>query len=143
MLFQLIYISTAHTENNFDLFRDIAIQAQAENLRLGITGLLVHCNGTIMQILEGEEPVVRELYKRIEKDPRHKNPLVMDQKFIYARQFPDWQMGFKPIVSFNDLDFLFDLDSASFRKRLPQKQSPSLTAVTNSFAAASGLDPKY
>lgn len=143
MLFQLIYISSAHAESDIDLFKSIATDSQVKNTRLGVTGLLLHCNGTVMQIIEGEEVNVRDLYKRIEIDPRHKNPIVMDQKYIYARQFPDWQMGFKNIDDINDLDFMFDLDSSSFRNRLPKDPPASLIAITNSYARASGLDPKY
>ena len=41
---------------------------------MGITGLLLFIDGGFLQMLEGEERAVRELYTRIAADRRHLNP---------------------------------------------------------------------
>ena len=47
-----------------------------------------------MQVLEGEEPTVRGLYRRIETDPRHRGLIVLLDGNQDTRQFPDWSMAF-------------------------------------------------
>ena len=48
-----------------------------------------------MQVLEGPELAVRELFKLIQGDSRHKgiDPLRFEKK--ESRHFPDWRMGFR------------------------------------------------
>ena len=52
-----------------------------------------------MQVLEGEESVVRRLYRTIRKDVRHHEVVSLVAKSISTRQFPDWSMGFRRIKS--------------------------------------------
>ena len=139
-MYQLIYISTAIAENDPEMFQKIAIDANLANKHRGITGLLLYYNGTIMQIIEGERDEVIKLYQHIEKDPRHKNPMIMNQDKIEKRQFPDWRMGYKPINGEEDLDFLFEIDRSSVSTHLPEDQSGPLAIFAKNFVRASGLD---
>ncbi len=51
-----------------------------------------------MQLLEGEERVVRALHAKIESDSRHKGMLTLLRGPLEKRQFPDWSMGFRNLT---------------------------------------------
>ena len=58
-----------------------------------------------MQLLEGEENVVRELYGTITLDPRHRGVMLLLDEPTDERLFADWTMSFKDL-SDPDLDAL-------------------------------------
>jgi hypothetical protein len=91
---QLIYSSAAvKALNELELSR-ILLGARIRNAALGVTGMLLYHEGAFLQVLEGEERSVETLFKRIGGDPRHSRVLVLLQRKIDARQFPEWSMGF-------------------------------------------------
>lgn len=47
-----------------------------------------------MQLLEGPEPCVLDLFSRIRADSRHKNIVLLHECRMRERVFPDWKMGF-------------------------------------------------
>lgn len=71
------------------------------NEELDITGMLLRIqeNNQIrfVQLLEGEEETVRQLFEKISKDPRHKAVRLVHQANILQRDFSNWSMGFHPI----------------------------------------------
>jgi len=92
---QLLYVSnTVHTVTVGDL-DDILTASRRNNAMLDITGLLLFIDGGFLQILEGEERAVRELYTRVATDPRHANPHLMLDREVPVRAFPEWSMGFE------------------------------------------------
>ena len=72
-------------------------QSRARNERHGITGMLLYKNGHFMQVLEGDEADVMQVFADIERDKRHKNVDVLRTEYIQHRNFPDWTMGFRNI----------------------------------------------
>jgi hypothetical protein len=72
-------------------------QSREKNTRLGITGLLLYKDGAFMQVLEGEDLCVENLYSTIEKDPRHRACTLLRWEVIKERCFPAWSMGFKDL----------------------------------------------
>ena len=74
-------------------------QSRAKNAGLGVTGVLLHREGTFMQVLEGEEDVVRPLYARIAHDPRHADVVNVWGSLSTFRRFGDWSMGFRDLNS--------------------------------------------
>lgn len=69
-------------------------QARARNEECGITGMLLYKHGHFMQVLEGEEASVMDLFSGIRKDLRHKSVDILRSEYIQYRNFPDWTMGF-------------------------------------------------
>lgn len=70
-IFRLTYLSKPvkpFTDEDFD---DIESKSVAANNARDVTGLLIVQDERILQILEGREAAVRELYAKIEADPRH------------------------------------------------------------------------
>ena len=104
-MFRLVYVSTAtHLFSQAELV-DLLAQARVKNQRLGVTGMLLYHDGNFMQVLEGEEAVVRELFACIERDPRHHGSIVLLEEHVdrqhpdhETRVFADWSMGFRNLA---------------------------------------------
>jgi hypothetical protein len=103
MIFYLIYVSSAVQLLPEEELLLLLRQSQAKNLNLGITGMLLYKGGNFMQMLEGGEQTVRELYATIRKDPRHHNVLTIITGSLKARNFKDWSMGFQNMDKIADL----------------------------------------
>jgi hypothetical protein len=69
-------------------------QARTYNAQQQLTGLLLYSEGRFVQLLEGEEMVVRELYARIQADPRHTQVVTVSEGPGPQRWFADWHMAF-------------------------------------------------
>ncbi len=68
---QLIYVSPAVMNFAKPEFMELALHTGAENVKFGITGMLVFKNGSLMQVLEGNKETIKTLYAKIAVDPRH------------------------------------------------------------------------
>jgi Sensors of blue-light using FAD len=60
---------------------------------MGVTSALCFLNGVYMQYREGDATTLDRLYARIEQDPRHTVPKVLDRHTIQKRFFPHWSMA--------------------------------------------------
>jgi hypothetical protein len=98
-MFSLVYISSTVRTLSASELGDLLEQSHKNNAALNVTGMLLYKDGNVMQVLEGEEPVVRALYAKIGRDPRHRGLLTLHQAPIAARQFQDWSMGFRDLKS--------------------------------------------
>jgi hypothetical protein len=94
-LLQIIYISTASSELTEDALLEVLARSQSRNKERGITGLLLHADGSIIQVMEGPEQAVRSLYTKVAADKRHKGVTLMSCRSVDARDFPNFKMGFK------------------------------------------------
>lgn len=72
-------------------------ECRQSNNKDGITGMMLYCGDSFIQVLEGNTEEVDSLFKTIKKDPRHNNVTVLERKQISERKFADWSMGFKNI----------------------------------------------
>ena len=97
MEFCLIYLSSSNDLSASDLSA-LAIKSQENNRSLGITGILLYCNGSIIQVLEGKQEKVNSLYQTILRDPRHKQVTKLYSGQIEKRSFPDWLMGYRTLT---------------------------------------------
>ena len=71
---------------------EILTVSTLNNLRDGLTGLLL-CDGSMFaQVLEGDEAAVETCFACIADDPRNVNVIVRDRGAIKARTFPSWSM---------------------------------------------------
>lgn len=96
-LCQLVYTSEATVPFDDAGLDAVLRHARRWNFDHGLTGLLLHCDGRIMQVLEGEEEELRPLLGRIAADLRHRNLVLLADGPIAQRAFPDWSMGFAPL----------------------------------------------
>lgn len=105
-LIALVYVSASKELMSNEELDAILTQSRANNSELGLTGMLLYYDGAFMQVLEGPENAVRQMYARIGRDPRHGNVIILLEEYIPERNFPDWSMGYQRL----------DLDEA---QRLP------------------------
>jgi hypothetical protein len=92
---QLLYVSKTSPGLNAGELDGILTGSRRSNALLGITGLLLYIDGGFLQLLEGEERAVRELYSRIAADRRHWDVRLMLDREMRMRAFPEWDMGFE------------------------------------------------
>lgn len=136
MIFQLIYIcSLAKHVTPADL-GEIAKSSAASNAEQGVTGVLLCKDGSVLQVLEGEQSVVEELYARIAQDTRITNTLVLIRRQTSAREFPEWSMGYRHS---EDTQAVFELCAESFPHALPANMSPEVDTISRTFARVNGL----
>lgn len=105
-LIRLIYVSNSAEMLAPQELKNILQVAQHNNEHLNITGMLLYASGNFIQILEGEETQVRELYAKIAKDRRHNNIIMLDDSPIKRRTFPRWTMGFKLLSAADKAELL-------------------------------------
>ena len=96
-VYQLIYASAATRDITAEDIKQILRSARRNNAWRRITGMLLYHDGAFLQVLEGPKPVVEMLYKRISKDPRHDNKMVLLRSWTSAREFSEWTMGFQEV----------------------------------------------
>jgi hypothetical protein len=102
-MYFLIYRSVAsETPTEADLHR-LLEHARAANAAREVTGMLLYQNGRYMQMLEGEEEVVRSLFASIAADGRHRMVKVLASGPLTKRHFSDWSMGFRNMDQFGNL----------------------------------------
>jgi hypothetical protein len=92
-LWQLVYASAA--TNGFaasDLDAVLRV-AREHNAGAEITGMLLFVEPSFLQVLEGTQGHVDELFERIRADRRHTRALLLLREPIEHRSFPDWTMG--------------------------------------------------
>ncbi len=93
-MYFLIYTSYAlHTDGQ--ALKTLLQQAREKNKRQAVTGMLLYLNGIFIQLIEGGQKEVQQLYQAIRKDNRHKEAIVLKEGPIENRYFTDWSMGFK------------------------------------------------
>ena len=93
-MYYIVYVSTATALFSVDMLTDLLEASRRRNAAAGISGMLLYKGGNFMQVLEGPEDAVHQLYERIERDPRHHGSIVLIKGTQAQRQFPEWLMGF-------------------------------------------------
>ena len=139
-IFSLIYSSAAADGCTSDDFRKIAEKASAYNRDAGLTGMLLACEGLVMQFLEGPRTQVETLYEKIKRDPRHQHLSVLSTRTLPEREFPNWNMGFCEVVSADDPDYIFKLTLQTLNIKTPNDISDLSAALIKSFARSSALE---
>ncbi|MBA3870004.1 MAG: BLUF domain-containing protein [Anaerolineae bacterium] len=75
----------------------ILTKSHENNARLDVTGMLLYRGGNFLQVLEGQEAVIDDLFKVIMQDPRHHQVTLLLKRAVPSRQFEHWEMGFTNI----------------------------------------------
>jgi hypothetical protein len=93
-MYHLVYISQAKENMTLTTLVVLLMQARALNERHQVTGALVYGDGQFMQVIEGEEAIVKDLYARLAKDARHYNVRTLAEGPLLTRSFAQWSMAF-------------------------------------------------
>lgn len=94
-VFRLMYRSRDRVspEDRREEFGNIFSQARSDNQKRKITGALMLSGEWFVQVLEGDEAVVRSLYADIERDPRHTDVELLSADHVPERLFARWSMA--------------------------------------------------
>ena len=72
---------------------DIVHRSQRNNAIAGITGILIWTGSVFLQAIEGSSDAVGRLLEAIEADHRHLGIVIISEKTIAQRLYPDWAMA--------------------------------------------------
>ena len=155
---QIVYVSAATRAMDEPDLRDLLAEARHFNEANGVTGMLLYCDDTFMQVLEGARTVLEPLYVRICRDRRHARVLsVRDDwdKFklwdlsvrneeVRERSFGGWSMAFHALdrhalpstPGFSD----FLMRGSPLHERLSQSEDAAHRLLT-AFRACSAMVP--
>jgi hypothetical protein len=118
-MLQMLYVSGASRPLSTDEIEKILAVSRRNNLRDGVTGMLLWADGVFIQILEGEAKTVRSVFQRIEADDRHKNVMVVLEQAAGKRLFTQWSMGFKRLDEEMAADRkIFQISRAALKDRI-------------------------
>lgn len=118
-LYSLVYRSRAQSELTDAALGALLQKARLHNQQAYLSGILLYCEKQFLQVLEGTEPQLSNLYARIQADPRHRHVRTLAYGPIRTRAFPDWRMAFMKTDA-NSLEHVTGF--------LPLPAAPGLTA---------------
>ncbi|HEY0056163.1 MAG TPA: BLUF domain-containing protein [Pedobacter sp.] len=110
-LFTLVYLSSATDALTEEELGNILKISRTNNSQIGVSGVLIYCDGNILQVLEGLEESVYKVFNKIKADPRHTALIILQSRDISVRSFEDWSMGYKISnkVEFEQIEGYLDL----------------------------------
>jgi len=118
VIFQLVYLSKAARHIDSAELDDILGTARVNNGPKEITGMLLYHEGSFIQVLEGEQSSVEDLFNKIAEDPRHESANVVLRTEVEERAFDQWSMGYKRTESMQDVPEGFHhFLSAGYRRK--------------------------
>ena len=130
-VYQLLYHSRATAQLGEAELPELLERARHYNAEHHITGLLLHSNGYFVQVLEGEETAVRDLFAKIQQDPRHQE-VEMVRQGPGPRRFAEWSMGFGHVAEPKLRQTLNAID-LEWPFRVPNIDDPHLQALLDAF----------
>ena len=96
-IYCLVFTSVATRKISDEDLKGLLDKSRQYNLALNITGMLLYLDPYFMQILEGDESIIDEKFKKISNDEMHHNVSLIYKKPIKERIFSKWTMGFNKI----------------------------------------------
>lgn len=138
---QLIYVSAARAKFSAAQLDELLEHCRRRNPERGVTGMLLYHDGGILQLIEGEEDTLSELYGKIRRDPRHKEVRVLMRAPVAERLFPDWAMGFKDMSGAEDdaPDSVFHLTREALDARMRNAEGAMTRILVDTFAQVNGV----
>jgi hypothetical protein len=97
MLSQLVYVSNRKENASESEIDNIVDACKRNNPDLGITGVLLYSDKKFLQLVEGENKVIMNLYDKIREDNRHEHCVMLSYIPIKNKTFPSWHMGSKKL----------------------------------------------
>jgi len=88
---------------------DIFSAARKKNAAAQVTGILSYRGGHYIQVIEGDNEIVDQLFSKIRLDPRHQHVTVLLDFEISQRSLPKWAMKLLESVN-KDASFLTFMD---------------------------------
>lgn len=90
---RVVYVAEAAPGVSDNDVNDIMHRSRRNNAIAGITGILIWTGSVFLQAIEGSSDVVGRLLEAIEADHRHLGIVIISEKTIAQRLYPDWAMA--------------------------------------------------
>src|SRR5579862_373554 len=90
---QLIYASAAVKLFRASDLYDMLTTARKYNQTHEISGMMVYHARSILQVLEGPDEVIADLFLRIRRDPRHTALRLIARGVVERKEYEPWPMG--------------------------------------------------
>ena len=121
-VFRLIYRSRSRigAADRKHQLGEIFSVARSSNKKLGVTGALLITDDEFVQALEGPEPVVRELYTKINKDKRHEHVELLESGDVSGRVLGRWAMAKVAADGEPDIPLLTNVDKGGISPAQPR-----------------------
>ena len=103
---------------------------------MGLTGISICKDCSALQVLEGDEQVVMDLFKLISDDPRVINPLILIKRMSARREFLNWSTVYE---NAGTSAASFELKTKSLSKVMPDDLSPEINTIYQTFARVTGM----
>ncbi|MBX2838201.1 MAG: BLUF domain-containing protein [Gammaproteobacteria bacterium] len=137
----IVYVSQAIKPFDNDELAQLLEHSRENNVKDGITGLLIYRfnsdfnRGNFVQVLEGSEQAIDDVWRRISNDDRHHTIVVIDEQSIETRMFEQWSMGFRNVQSaeLKNIEGFSDLGSDEFWARTTAGDVPDALDLLKSF----------
>ena len=96
-LYRLVYTSGRMKNCDDQEIQNILQACKRNNPSKNITGVLIHTDKRFIQVLEGKEQDILDVFEKVKKDPRHAGVSLRALNAVKTRAFPNWHMGYKDI----------------------------------------------
>lgn len=96
-LIHIVYVSSSSGRLSEEELEEFLSEIRRRNQQLEVTGLLLYNDGFFIQVIEGAQDTIENLFQVIKKDRRHSNIVKLLEEPISSRAFPDWSMGYRKI----------------------------------------------
>ena len=126
---RIVYCSQATHDVSPDELVALLELSRRNNEATGLSGMLLYCSQSFLQVLEGESSALERTYGRILADSRHTSLRKLMDAEVTAPLFPDWTMGFEHV---DDEELADDLDGFTAATTYPLV-NPDL--ITNAVVA--------
>ena len=90
---QLIYASAAVKLFRASDLYDMLTTARKYNQTHEISGMMIYHSRSILQVLEGPDEVIADLFLRIRRDPRHTALRLITRAVVERKEYEPWPMG--------------------------------------------------
>jgi hypothetical protein len=97
-LYRIIYSSRPFGFDN-SILSGLLIDSRENNQKSNITGSLICRADIYLQMLEGPDEKVLEVFEKIKKDDRHLEVEILSEGPTQKRLFPNWAMKDDPVES--------------------------------------------
>ncbi|NQV78984.1 MAG: BLUF domain-containing protein [Alphaproteobacteria bacterium] len=129
-MIQLIYVSASTGRLPDGEIAGFLAANRQRNKARGITGIVVHHEGSFLQVIEGKGDVVSALFDTIRNDPRHDAVALLSRKSIAHREFGDSSMAFVDTAGkAGDLDGFVDFEKDLADMTLGESQARKLLGM--------------
>jgi hypothetical protein len=122
-IYCLVFTSVATRKVSDEDLKGLLVKSRQNNLALNITGMLLYLDPYFMQILEGDESIIDEKFKKISNDEMHHKVSLIYKQPIEERSFSKWTMGFNKIgiEYFEDAENLIEIYKNDAFKKHPKE----------------------